>query len=285
MRFPRHVNSQHSQGTGLENFEAVSGTYAATDILEPLSNSGNSSGLSYQDEIITDGTAGFKIWVYDDNDVPISGGESGFDIGIDDTTTLQSLALQISAVDEISAEVNDGNPFEITADSSEYTFAFSEDTSNVLAALGINTFFTGDSAGSMGINDTVQSGGNFIAAGLLDDDGGRALGDNTNAMAMAELQFTTMSVENSDGTVVETTAENYYHTLLGSMGATAAGISMNKDTGEVMVQQLTDMRDSFSAVSLDEEMVNLMTSQSAYAAAAKLITTADEMLNTLLNMK
>ena len=157
-----------------------------------------------------------------------------------------------------------------------------------MAALGINTFFTGDAAGNMGINDTVGSGGSFIAAGVIDETTGiRAQGDNSNAMAIADLQFTSMSIGDADGTVgiLETTAENYYHTLLGSMGTLASGISMNKETSESMVQQLTDMRDSFSAVSLDEEMVNLMTYQSAYAAAAKLITTADEMLDTLLSMK
>lgn len=287
------VNSQHSQGTGLENFESVSGTYAATKIGEPLNSS--ASGLSYQDKIVTDdgsgGPTGFKLWVYDDTGEPISGYTSGFDIDIDASTTLTSLVDSMDGLTTedglttvINADVSVDNTLTVTS-GSNYTFAFSNDTSNVLAALGINTFFTGDSAGNMGINDTVQSGGPHIAAGLLDDDGGRAQGDNTNAMAMAELQFTTMIVKEADGTVVETTAENYYHTLLGSMGATAAGISMNKETGEIMVKQLTDMRDSYSAVSLDEEMVNLMTSQSAYAAAAKLITTADEMLNTLLNMK
>mgnify|MGYP000200430437 CR=1 FL=1 len=273
------VNSQHSQGTGLEDFDAVSGTYAATDTGVSL----DTSGLSYQDKIVTDdggGDAGFKLWV-DDGTGPVLA-----DITIDSTTTLDTLAADINSVSGITAQVSDGNPFEITADNG-YSFAFSEDTSNVLAALGINTFFTGDTAGDMKLNETVGSGGSLIAAGALDGSGNRAQGDNTNAMAIAELQFTSMTVGDANGTVgiLETTAENYYSTLLGSMGTTAASISMNKETGEEMVRQLTDMRDSFSAVSLDEEMVNLMTSQSAYAAAAKLITTADEMLDTLLNMR
>jgi flagellar hook-associated protein 1 FlgK len=44
------------------------------------------------------------------------------------------------------------------------------------------------------------------------------------------------------------------------------------------------MRDAISAVSLDEEMTNLIKYQHAYASAAKLITVADEMLQTLLDM-
>ena len=44
-----------------------------------------------------------------------------------------------------------------------------------------------------------------------------------------------------------------------------------------------DLRDSAAGVSLDEEMANLIKYQQAYAAAAKLITIADEMMQTLLD--
>jgi flagellar hook-associated protein 1 FlgK len=52
-----------------------------------------------------------------------------------------------------------------------------------------------------------------------------------------------------------------------------------------MVMRLSDIRDSISAVSLDEEMTNLIKFQSAYEAASKLISIADEMLETLLSVK
>ena len=270
------VNSQHSQGTGLQNFEAVSGSYPASDVNVAM----GSSDLTYHDKIVS---GEVKLWVDDGNGTVLS-----HPINIDPSTdSLTDLANKIDSLEGISAQVSDGAPFEISADSG-YSFAFSDDTSNVLAALGINTFFTGNAAGNMGVNDTVTSGGDFIAAGLLDGTGTRVVGDNSNAVAIADLQFTSMTIGDADGGtvgVLETTAENFYHTLLGSVATLASGINMNKDTSEAMVQQLTDMRDSFSGVSLDEEMINLMTSQSAYAAAAKLITTADEMLDTLLNMK
>ncbi len=273
------VNSQHSQGVGLEKFDAVSGSYAVDNQTATL----GASGLSYQENVVA---GEFKLWVYDGAGDVIGGGESGFAITIDPATTVDSLAADLSDVDYITAAVVD-NTLQITADSG-YTFAFSDDTSNVLAALGVNTFFTGDSAANMGINEAVQSGGGFIAAGRIDDvTGSVAQGDNANAMAIADLQFASIPIGNADGMVgmLDTTAENYYHTMLGSIGATSSGIAMNMETGDQMVRQLTDMRDSMSAVSLDEEMINLMAYQSAYTAASKLITTADEMLDTLLSMK
>jgi flagellar hook-associated protein 1 FlgK len=51
-----------------------------------------------------------------------------------------------------------------------------------------------------------------------------------------------------------------------------------------MMAQLENQRESVSGVSLDEEMINLIKFQNAYTAAAKLITTADEMMQTVLQM-
>ncbi len=48
---------------------------------------------------------------------------------------------------------------------------------------------------------------------------------------------------------------------------------------------LTNQRDSVSGVSIDEEMTNLMQFQKAYEASAELITTLNEMLQTVVNMK
>jgi flagellar hook-associated protein 1 FlgK len=51
-----------------------------------------------------------------------------------------------------------------------------------------------------------------------------------------------------------------------------------------MVAQLENRREAVSGVSLDAEMINLVKFQNAYDAAAKLVTTADELLGTVLNM-
>jgi len=282
------VNQQHSQGVGLETFNTVTGTYAVSDNGEELGTV--DSGLDYYNKI-SDGV--FNIWIYDSSGAVIGGGPTVITVDSDSGgTTLTSIKDAIDAVDNISATITTGGRLKIDADNG-YTFAFSGDTSNVLAALGINTFFTGATAGGIGVNSKIGSDNNFIGAAQIDDDGTFASGDNTNALAIADLQYTSMDIPQwtcdkingcTEGNLT-TTIEGYYHAMAGSIGIKAASISRSKAFNEVMVNKLSEIRDSISAVSLDEEMTNLIKFQHAYAAAAKLITVSDEMLNTLLSVK
>jgi flagellar hook-associated protein 1 FlgK len=300
------VNEQHSQGVGLEKLTTVTGDYefdptAAADLTTKLTE----SGLAFGDRIETDDSnpTGITIWVYDENGQPVDSDVDstpdvidGFRINITEDMTLQDLLNAFNPpagdptddpVPHIKAEITADNRFQITADVAGYSFAFSDDTSHVLAALGINTFFKGDDAATMAVSDDVKNGGPYIAAGTIGEGGAHARGDNRNATAIADLQYTSMRIGSDQGNtgVLDTTTENYFHTLLGGIGITGSGMAMEKENSEVIHAQLSKIRESISGVSLDEEMVSLMAFQAAYSAAAKLITTADEMLDTLLRVK
>jgi len=276
------VNSQHSQGVGLEAFSTVTGAYQASDTNVSI----DSSGLSYADEIV-DGD--FKLWLYDSNGTL----DSSTTIAVDaDVTTIDAIVTAVNAIANISATTTTDGKLRITA-SNGFTFAFSDDTSNVLASLGVNTFFKGASAGGIDVTDTIGSDKNFIAAARIDANGNYASGDNTNALAIADLQYTSMDIPqwtcdringDTEGSLTAT-IENYYHSMVGSVGITSAGIARGRVVNEDMVKRLSDIRDSISAVSLDEEMTNLIKFQQAYAAASRLISVADEMLDTLLSVK
>lgn len=288
------VNEQHSQGVGLEKLTSVTGDYAATAVDEKLSES--VSGLVFHDRINMSGS--FTVWVYDAEGQPIDSDGSteeieGFTINLTEDMTLEALKDEFNAAfgsdSYLEAEITSDNRFQIKQgdDGEGYSFAFSNDTSHVLAALGINTFFRGDAADTVAVSDYVKNGGSYIAAGTIGDQGAHARGDNRNAMAIADLQYTPMTIGSEQGNTgkLTTTTENYFHTLLGGIGITGSGIAMEKQNTEAIHVQLTKIRESVSGVSLDEEMVSLMTFQAAYSAAAKLITTADEMLDTLLRVK
>ena len=57
------------------------------------------------------------------------------------------------------------------------------------------------------------------------------------------------------------------------------------DNQEKIVQQLQIQRASVTGVSLDEEMTQLIQFEQAYEAAARMITTLDEMVQTVLAIK
>src|SRR6202008_2876839 len=73
--------------------------------------------------------------------------------GLDDDTSLDDLAASLDAIDGLTATISAAGRLELGVESPDLEFAFAGDTSGVLAALGINTFFTGSSAGSLDVHD------------------------------------------------------------------------------------------------------------------------------------
>lgn len=153
------------------------------------------------------------------------------------------------------------------------------DDSNILAALGINTFFDGSTATSICVNQTITDSVRFIAAGRLLADGEHALGDNTNALAIADLKDTeTMG----GGNETFNEAVTYWASDLGTL---ISSTENNLNFYETATAQLKDMRDNVSAVNLDEEMIKMIQFQRSYQMAARLISVADTLLTTLLETK
>jgi flagellar hook-associated protein 1 FlgK len=136
-------------------------------------------------------------------------------------------------------------------------------------------FFAGTTAATMTVDTAIALDVNRIAAAAT---AATVPGDNRNAVAMANLQGRlTMNG-------ASTTFDNYYSALASGVGNDVRNASANHEYEDAMVTHLENYRESVSGVSLDEEMINLVKFQHAYDAAAKLITTVDDMLNTVLNM-
>jgi flagellar hook-associated protein 1 FlgK len=74
-----------------------------------------------------------------------------------------------------------------------------------------------------------------------------------------------------------------YHGLIVNLGLDVRQVSEAASVQDSVVERLDEDRRSASGVNLDEEMVNLVSEQKAYAAAARVITTVDEMLDILIN--
>ena len=135
-----------------------------------------------------------------------------------------------------------------------------------------NDFFSGSLAGgdfAVNITSTDE-----IAAGQS-----TSSGDNSNAIAIANLQTAILTIGGSSSSY-----SDYYNSIVANIGIKVSNSGIRYEHEKSMAAQLDNYREAISGVSLDEEMVNLLKFQHAYNAAAKLITVVDELMKALINM-
>jgi len=154
------------------------------------------------------------------------------------------------------------------------------DSSNPPTGSNVNFFDpTKLTAGSISLSTQVASNASFIAAG----DSQGATGNNNIANKIAALanDTTTMTKYGSTDT---TSVMEYYRDLVTRIGVATNDANTSSTVYSTLAQQADTQRQSVSGVSTDQELISLTKNQQAYAAAAKVITTANSMSQTLLDM-
>jgi flagellar hook-associated protein 1 FlgK len=102
-------------------------------------------------------------------------------------------------------------------------------------------------------------------------------GDGGGAKALLDTERAKLS-GNAD---VQTTLS----TVISSFGGTAATSKAFSEQDAALKDQLMNMRQSYSGVSIDEEMIALQNAQRGYEAVTKVMKTVDEMMQTLMSLK
>ena len=80
------------------------------------------------------------------------------------------------------------------------------------------------------------------------------------------------------------TLNNYYDSLVSKVGLDVQSSKNTVAQDNAFTQQLTTLQQSNSGVSLDEELTNMVKYQRSYQASAKIITTATDMMDTVLGL-
>lgn len=128
--------------------------------------------------------------------------------------------------------------------------------------------------GKMSINTTVlQNPKNIAASSVPGQDGNSEIANRIASV------FKTKYNE-----LGENTFTDKYSEILSKIGMDKVIADNGIESGELVIQNLTNQKMSYSGVSIEEEMTNVMKYQRSYEAAAKLIKIADELLSTLINM-
>jgi flagellar hook-associated protein 1 FlgK len=253
-------NKVYSGGQGLSGYSQITGTNAVTSADASL----DQAGLPFAP---TNGS--FQIIVTNQKTnasttttVPVTL------LGPGHTTSLNGLAAEINGISGLSAQVVNGK-LSISATDANTQFAFGKDTSGTLAALGINTFFTGSNADTLAVNSAVVQDPTKFAA----SSGG--VGADTNT-AQILANFLTQPLATQNGASVQT----LYNSLTTNVTQSSANAKAASDAADTMQSTLLGKETAASGVNLDDEVVSMLNYQQAYQASARYIS----VLNNLLTM-
>lgn len=289
--FVWEVNRLHSQGAGLERLNSTVGEYSVYD--PDLALGSDSSGLPWNDRL---SNGNMMVYIYDATTGELSNSSSYGPLDFDPNTAgIQNFDPSIHSLNDVAAAFNNtfgsnltatvvNNRLQITAESG-YRFGFGNDTTGVLAGLGINTFFDGHDNDSLAINDEVLNSPTLLAAGHINGAGEANYGDNVTATNISALSYKKVTISGFFDSTSNQTLTDYYATVVATIGGDTASVKFVYEYNESLAKDLDERQLSVSGVNLDEEMTDLIKYQNSYRAAAKLVTTADQMLQVILGMK
>lgn len=164
----------------------------------------------------------------------------------------------------ISATDNQSFALDILADS---------DTSDVLVAIGMNSFFLGDSAENIEVSADLINNSSLLAAGMTN-----ASGNGDNLAKMVEFRNIALTDLNSS------TIEGFYNGLVGDLGFDVATAETTLRGQTALLDRIQAERQSVSGVNLDEEMIDIIRFQQAFEAASRFINIVQELTTTLINL-
>lgn len=160
-----------------------------------------------------------------------------------------------------------------------YTFAIQDNGTNFAGVTGVNRFLDGNSAKSIGLNSAMKDDTSNIKGYASP-----ANGDNQTALDIVQLQFGSVTFGTGFNKTTDT-VYGYFDNMVTKVGTKTNAVIANNDAITAQYNAIKQEQDSISKVSIDEEMANLIRYQTSYGAAAKVITTVDQMMTTLLGIK
>jgi flagellar hook-associated protein 1 FlgK len=260
------TNELHALGQGSDRLTQITSSTGVKNASYPLSEPAGALPTAVKAGVL-------RISVYDSEGNVVQ----NLDIEIDpDKDSLNSIISKISYADGnpngglIQASLSQSNTLKITSESG-YTFSFAEDTSGILVASGTYGFFSGQDASNIDVSTLIKENISYLATSKSG-----AVGDNTNAAAIADLKGTKVFEQN-------VTMDEFYSLFIGTIATDKATADTYAATKENLVDEYSLKLESIKGVSLDEEMADIIRFQRAYEASARFINVIDEMIDKIVN--
>ncbi|PPB51748.1 flagellar hook-associated protein FlgK [Campylobacter hyointestinalis subsp. hyointestinalis] len=164
--------------------------------------------------------------------------------------------------------------------SGDYKIAIQDNGTNFAGVFGLSKFFEGDDAASIRIESSLAKDSSKIQGNKAPING-----DNSMANAMVNLQNLKLDFTSKNGVTKTETISGYYRYLTTDIAAKTESVNSINSTNTSLYKSVYSEFQSISGVNIDEELSNLIKFQSSYGAAAKIITTVEKMLETLIGLK
>ena len=138
--------------------------------------------------------------------------------------------------------------------------------------------------GTVTILNTIYTAGDQFDITFKYNDGGfDGIGDGDNALQIANLRNAALTAPDIDGENTQTLNE-YYASFIGQLGIEKNEASSTLETRSFILEQLNKRQSEISGVSLDEELTNMIKFEHSFQAAARMISTIDQMLQQLISL-
>lgn len=258
-------NRVHSQGQGAVGFAEATAATTTDDPSGPLDLAGFGAKLENGD---------FQILVKDLGTGLVTTSTIRVKLtGAPDDSSLEDVAAQLNAVSGVNASVTNDGRLRIVSDSNQLKFSFQNDTSGLLAATGINTFFVGNSAATIAINPIVANDPRMLAASLT------GIGYGTDNAVQLARAFED-PIESLEGRSIKESYEDMVVRLIQDIN-----LQKGKSDGlRNFYNTLEAQHLANSGVNMDEEAIKMIFYQRVFQANSKLIQTSSEILETLVNL-
>jgi flagellar hook-associated protein 1 FlgK len=155
-----------------------------------------------------------------------------------------------------------------------HQFVLGKDDTDFAVLMGFNNFFeTLNGAQDFRVSNNILGHPERISAGR-----GLLPGDNTVAREIQDLQNLPAMEGNS------ITFDEFYNGIMADLGLSMNRAQNDEKNQKIILDQFQKLRDEVSSVSMDEEVADMVQFQRGFDAAAKFVSTVDEMTKTVISM-
>jgi flagellar hook-associated protein 1 FlgK len=276
------VNKLHSVGANASRLSSATGTLAIAsgDRTRAINDPANASFAALP---FAASNGGFTVDVRDKAtgaittvrvNVDLDGLTAAGAAGTGDDTTPEQIRAALDGVPGLNASFGADGKLQVAAEQG-FDFSFRDDSSGVLAVMGVNAYFTGRNSTDIAIRADLSADPSRLMLGAFN---GTTLVENATALGIVALQDKRLAA------LGDRSIRAAWNDTAQAIGSEVSGARSAAQSASVVRENLEAQRAAVSGVNMDEEAMNLLSFQRQYQGAARVITTADEMLQTLINL-